>query len=66
MLSEQIGNIFIIQPDGSLNPTPFLNFTDSVLTNFEDGLLAFAFHPDYVNNRKLYVRRTHNDVRITR
>ncbi len=42
---------------GIVNPTSFLNITDTD-TFFEGGLLGLAFHPDYANNGKLYVNVT--------
>lgn len=48
------GRLRIIE-NGVLNPTPFLDI--SALRRFggEEGQNCVAFHPDYQNNRKLYV-----------
>jgi len=52
---EQSGTIQIIDSNGIINPEPFLDI--GALVNFggERGLLAMAFHPDYVNNGFFYV-----------
>ena len=44
---EQAGRIRIVQPDGTLEPTPFLDITKKVIDGGERGLLGLAFHPDY-------------------
>ena len=48
------GRLRIVE-NGVLNPTPFLDI--SALRRFggEEGQNCLAFHPDYQNNRKLYV-----------
>lgn len=57
---DQCGVIRIITAAGDLLPTPFLDITDRipVLNDFFDerGLLGVAFHPDYVNNGRFFVR----------
>ena len=48
---EKSGKIKILNPDGSVNSTPFLNIEDRVSTNAnERGLLGLAFHPNYPEN----------------
>ncbi|MFL2620070.1 MAG: PQQ-dependent sugar dehydrogenase [Flavobacteriaceae bacterium] len=48
---EKSGKIKILNPDGSVNSTPFLNIEDRVSTNTnERGLLGLAFHPNYPEN----------------
>lgn len=57
---EQPGVIKIIDSDGSVLPTPFLDIQDSVLsTGNEQGLLGLAFPPDYQNSGKFYVYYTY-------
>lgn len=52
----QAGTIRIVQPDGSVLPTPFLNITSRVNSNGnEQGLLGMTFDPDYANNGYFYV-----------
>ncbi len=53
---ERTGQIRIVDADGALLDTPFLDLSDSVKTDFlEQGLLGLAFHPDYENNGQFYV-----------
>jgi len=64
---EQEGAIRIVEPDGTLLPTPFLDI-DSIVTGGnsgqdERGLLGLAFHPDYstpgaAGEGKFYVNYT--------
>lgn len=67
---EQDGVIKIIQPNGTVLGTPFLDITGRVdSSQNEEGLLGLAFHPDYDNNGYFYVNYTHTDgssVRRTR
>lgn len=52
---EQTGAVRILQ-NGSLLPEPFLNYSDKVLTRgSEQGLLGFAFHPQYAENGFFYI-----------
>ncbi len=59
---EQEGQIRLVNADGTLAPTPFLDIDSSVTGgnsgNDERGLLGLAFHPDYENNGKFYVNYT--------
>lgn len=56
---EQFGRIKIIDKDGQLQPTPFLDIRNKIVTQHHDfderGLLGLAFHPDFQNNGKFYV-----------
>jgi len=65
---EQGGLIKIIQPDGSVNSTPFLNISSIVSGGSEQGLLGLAFHPDYASNGYFFVNYTKigGDTRIAR
>jgi glucose/arabinose dehydrogenase len=52
----QAGSIRIVQPDGTVLPTPFLNITNRVNSSGnEQGLLGMAFDPDYATNGWFYV-----------
>jgi glucose/arabinose dehydrogenase len=57
---DQAGLIRIVDADGVLLPTPFLDLTDEIveLNPFFDerGLLGLAFHPDYEDNGRFFVR----------
>jgi glucose/arabinose dehydrogenase len=55
---EQPGRIRIVQADGSVAPTPFLDIADRVIDGGEQGLLGLAFHPGYEQNRYFYVNYT--------
>ena len=56
---DQVGKVWIIAPDGTKMPSPFLDITSKLVAlnpgYDERGLLGFAFHPDFKNNGKLYV-----------
>ena len=53
-IAQQEGQMMIYQ-NQSLNPTPFLDISDLVNNGFEQGLLSFAFHPDYQNTGFVFV-----------
>ena len=56
---DEIGKIWIIQPDGTKATTPFMDLSSKMVTLSpsydERGLLGLAFHPQYKTNGKLYV-----------
>lgn len=53
---ERAGIIRIVNTDGSLDPTPFMNITSRVWdSNNEQGLLGLAFDPNYQTNGYFYV-----------
>ncbi|WP_047546960.1 PQQ-dependent sugar dehydrogenase [Psychroserpens sp. Hel_I_66] len=58
---ERGGIIKVLNGDGTVNTTPFLDIDDRV-TDFggEQGLLAMAFHPDFANNGFFYVNYIDN------
>jgi len=59
---ERDGLIKIINTDGSINPTPFLNIDPKVTNNGgEQGLLAVAFHPNFASNGYFYVNYINTD-----
>lgn len=59
---EKSGIVKIIMPDGTVNSTPFLDIQNLVRftgqTNSEQGLLGFAFHPDFKTNGYFFVDYT--------
>ena len=69
-ITEQSGKIKIIDGDGNVLPTPFLNISGRVNDSFnEQGLLGLAFHPNYQINGYFYVNYTDlsgGDTRIAR
>jgi glucose/arabinose dehydrogenase len=66
---ERAGRIRVIQSNGTVLATPFLDITTRVdSSGSEEGLLGLAFHPDYANNGYFYVNYTNttSDIRRTR
>lgn len=65
---EKGGRIKIVNPDGTVNSTLFLDITGQVSTGNEQGLLGLAFHPDYTSNGYYFVNytKTDGDTRIAR
>jgi glucose/arabinose dehydrogenase len=63
---EKDGLVKVVMSNGSILTAPFLNIADRVKTgNWEEGLLAMAFHPDYANNGYFFVTYTaYPDYRI--
>lgn len=55
---EQTGRIQILNANGSVNTTPFLNLSTMVSGGGEQGLLGLAFHPDYETNGYFFVNYT--------
>ena len=54
----QGGQIRVLEADGTLLPTPFLNLSGQVSCCGERGLLGLAFHPAYETNGLFYVHYT--------
>lgn len=52
---QQNGAIKIVQPNGSVNATDFLNISTKILFGGERGLLGLAFHPQYATNGYFFV-----------
>ena len=61
---EQAGKIIVLD-SGQKKSKPFFNINKRVVNPFrpgdERGLLGFAFHPDYENNKKFYINYIDND-----
>ncbi len=55
---EQAGTIRVVQSDGTVLATPFLDISSKVSCCGERGLLGLAFHPDYPINGFFYVDYT--------
>jgi len=55
---EKGGTIRILNPDGTIEPNPFLSIEGQVSTGTEQGLLGLAFHPNYASNGLLYINYT--------
>ena len=61
---ERSGRIRILNQDGSINPTPFLNIDSRVINTggqSERGLLALEFHHDYDNTGWFFVHYSDNN-----
>ena len=56
---DQIGKVWIINPDGTTLANPFLDISSKLVTLNPDyderGLLSLAFHPNFKSNGKFYV-----------
>lgn len=58
-VTEQGGLIKILNADGTINATPFLNVSSLLASaGGERGLLGLAFHPDYANNGYFFINYT--------
>lgn len=55
---EQGGLIRILNANGTINGTPFLNVSTIISTGGERGLLGLAFHPNYTTNGFFFVNYT--------
>ncbi|WP_396184551.1 PQQ-dependent sugar dehydrogenase, partial [Flavobacterium sp.] len=52
------GLIRVLNPNGTINTTPFLSLSSIITAGGERGLLGLAFHPDYATNGRFYVNYT--------
>lgn len=57
----QDGRLSLIEPDGTVQATPFLSITGRVAGGGQLGLLGLVFDPDYDSNGYFYVNYTHQD-----
>lgn len=55
---QQGGQIRIVNDDGSVNTTPFLNISSIISSGGERGLLGLAFDPNYETNGRFFVNYT--------
>lgn len=62
---QQNGIIKIIQPNGTINATNFLNIGTKILYGGERGLLGLAFHPQYSTNGYFFVYYNNTAGNIT-
>ena len=64
-VAEQSGRIRIVEANGTVRSTPFLDISTNISTsNWEEGLLGLVFHPDYPNTPYFYVSYTREDHKI--
>jgi glucose/arabinose dehydrogenase len=56
---DQTGKIFIVDSNGTMLPTPFLDISSRMVTLMpgydERGLTGFTFHPDFATNGRFFV-----------
>ncbi|SNZ12563.1 Glucose/arabinose dehydrogenase, beta-propeller fold [Natronoarchaeum philippinense] len=52
---ERDGVVYVHEADG-LRETPFLDLRESIVTGGERGLLGLTLHPEFAQNRRLFVR----------
>ena len=64
-VASREGKVWLVYPDGSVSPTPFLDATKLVQlgadgndNDFEQGFLGMAFHPDYPATPYFYIAYT--------
>ena len=62
---QQNGIIKIVQPNGTVNATNFLNISSKITYGGERGLLGLAFHPQYPTNGYFFVYYNDTDGNIT-
>ncbi len=66
-VAEKGGRVRVME-NGVISPTPFLSITNRVASGGEEGLLSLAFHPNYQQNRRLYVlyvnQRPGHDIQV--
>lgn len=55
---QQAGQIRIVNTNGTINATPFINLSSLVVSGGEQGLLGLAFHPNYATNGLFFVNYT--------
>ena len=53
-VAERDGNIWVHEPNG-LRGKPLLDLRETVVTGGERGLLGMTLHPDFAENRRLFV-----------
>ena len=54
-VNELTGKIRVINPDGTLRATDFVDLSDRLVAGGEQGFLGVAFHPDFASNGRLFV-----------
>jgi glucose/arabinose dehydrogenase len=65
---EKTGYIRVVQSDGTVLPTAFLDIHTRVSSGNEQGLLGLAFHPSYASNGFFYIDYTdlNGDTQVVR
>lgn len=52
---QQNGTIKVVNANGTVNTSDFLNISSKVIFSGEQGLLGLAFHPQYATNKYFFV-----------
>lgn len=53
---DQRGKIFILDANDILQPVPFLDVSEKLVSQYDErGLLGLAFHPDYAINGRFFI-----------
>lgn len=64
-VAEQRGTLRVVDANGQLQETPFLDARGSIGSSGERGLLGVALDPDFANNNYVYVYYTRKESRAT-
>lgn len=59
-VAERTGQILVVNPNGTLESTPFLDISGRVYTQGEAGLISFVFDPQFLTNKFVYVHFIEN------
>lgn len=65
-VTQQNGQIRIVNSTGQINTTPFLNISNLITASGEAGLLGLAFHPNYQENGYFYLNYSQQGTYATR
>ena len=57
-VNERGGRVRVVEADGSVHGEPFLDLSGAIVAGGEQGLLGLALHPEYAQNRRLFVTYT--------
>lgn len=55
---QQGGQIKIVNTNGTINTSPFIDLSSLIVSGGEQGLLGLAFHPNYTTNGQFFVNYT--------
>ena len=62
LITERPGRLRLLRPDGTLHPDPIVGVPE-VLALRQGGLLDVVLHPDFEDNRFVYISYSHGDNR---
>lgn len=55
LVSERRGRLRLVAADGTLDPAPLTGLPENVTASGQGGLMDVALHPDFANNRLVYL-----------